>query len=211
MALPPCAPAAASETSEAKLSYSSSSIAAQALIMVSVSGSTSSSGTSSLTTYTSSRDSALSSELGDLASQLQYTDDEEKVKRRQCTRHLVREFCHDALERWLSEMGIGWVLDLTTDDPSAGTILLRAQPQRNSLTEGWIRALIEVMESTHLEYLQCLRLVLEEGFRGRLLRIFVATVLKERFVRGTDLPGRVQLFRNLRQLSSGCSLLLTPC
>jgi hypothetical protein len=138
----------------------------------------------------------LSSELGDLASQLQYTDDEEKVKRRQCTRHLVREFCHDALERWLSEMGIGWVLDLTADDPSAGTILLRAQPQRNSLTEGWIRALIEVMESTHLEYLQCLRLVLEEGFRGRLLRIFVATVLKERFVRGTDLPGRVQLFRN---------------
>ncbi|CAL4995315.1 unnamed protein product [Urochloa decumbens] len=105
------------------------------------------------TTYKSSRVSVMSSEL-DLAPHLSRVDlwswledDEEKVTKIERTKRLVKEFCHGgdgdtgAQERWLSEVGVGWVLDLS-DDPSAGTSsLLRTQPQRNSLTEKWIRAL----------------------------------------------------------------------
>jgi hypothetical protein len=109
-------------------------------------------------------------------------DDEEKLKRLERSKVLLEEFCHGdgdtgVLERWLSEMGIGWVLGLA-DDPSAGTSFLRAQPQRNNLAESWIRALTEITESTHLGYLQFLRQVLEEAYRERLLRIVEATVLK---------------------------------
>jgi hypothetical protein len=173
MALPPRVPAAASE-SEAKLW---SSVAARD-VMVSVayacstaSGSTT--GTFSSTAYTSSRGTVLSSRF-------QFTDDEEeKAKRRERTMHLVKEFCHRnggiaALKRWLSEMGVGWVLNLD-GDRSAGISLLRAQPERDNLTQRWIRALTEIMESAHLEYSQCLT---EEGFRDRLLRIVFATVVK---------------------------------
>ncbi|CAL4982365.1 unnamed protein product [Urochloa decumbens] len=104
------------------------------------------------TTYKSSRVSVMSSEL-DLAPQLSRVDlwswledDEEKTKKIDCTKRLVKGFCHSngdigaMVERWFSELGVGWVLDLA-DDPSAGTSLLRTQPQRNSLTEKWIRAL----------------------------------------------------------------------
>ncbi|CAL4989456.1 unnamed protein product [Urochloa decumbens] len=106
------------------------------------------------TTYKSSRVSVMSSEL-DLAPHLSRVDlwswledDEEKVTKIERTKRLVKEFCHGGdgdigalVERWLSEVGVGWVRDLS-DDPSAGTSsLLRTQPQRNSLTEKWIRAL----------------------------------------------------------------------
>jgi hypothetical protein len=102
---------------------------------------------------------------------LQIIDDEkpEKLEHAKHLAWLANEFCNGdgALERWLSEMGVGWVLDLA-DDPSAGTTsLLRAQPQRNNLTERWIRALTEVTDTDHLKHI----------------------------VRGTDVSRRVQLFR----------------
>ncbi|CAN6356128.1 unnamed protein product [Urochloa humidicola] len=79
------------------------------------------------TTYTSSRGS-LAGEL-DLALQ-RFEDDEEKLKkRRERARGLVEGFRHGdsdtgAPERWLSEMGVGWVLDLV-DDASAGPACCR--------------------------------------------------------------------------------------
>ncbi|CAN6342927.1 unnamed protein product [Urochloa humidicola] len=133
--------------------------------------SSSTSGTFS-TTYTSSRGS-LAGEL-DLALQ-RFEDDEEKLKkRRERARGLVEGFRHGdsdtgAPERWLSEMGVGWVLDLV-DDASAGASLLpRAQ---HNLTSDWIRALTEITGSTTL------RFVREQDVLGPFQLVFKETVLK---------------------------------
>jgi hypothetical protein len=83
-ALPPRAPAAATESSsEAKLS---SSVSARDLITVSVSGGAS--GNSSSTNYTSSRGSVLSSD--ELGVPLQIIDDEEKPEKLEHAKHLAR-------------------------------------------------------------------------------------------------------------------------
>ncbi|CAL5073886.1 unnamed protein product [Urochloa decumbens] len=119
------------------------------MIAYAYSGSTSA-GTFSTTTYTSSRGSL----AGELASQRgEVEDHEEKAKRRERAKGVLEGFCHGdgdigALERWLSELGVGWVLGLADDAPSAaGTSLLRAQ--RNlTLTERWIWALTEITGST---------------------------------------------------------------
>ncbi|CAO2153120.1 unnamed protein product [Urochloa humidicola] len=127
-------------------------MAASARSAVSTSGTYSSS-----TTYKSSRGSVVSSER-DLGSQISrmdlssgLEDDEEKVTVLERTKRMVRELCHGdgdtgaLVERWLSEMGVGWVLNLS-DDASAGTSLL-LRPQRN-LIEDWIRALYKITGST---------------------------------------------------------------
>ncbi|CAL4989457.1 unnamed protein product [Urochloa decumbens] len=139
------------------------------------------------TTYKSSGGSVVSSEP-DLASRLSrihlsswLEDDEEKVKKIEPAKHLVKEFFHGdgdtgaQVERWLSELGVGWVLDLADDDASAGTGLL-PRAQRN-LTEDWIRALNEIMGCT-------VRFVLghEVGMERDMLlgpvQLFKETVLK---------------------------------
>ncbi|CAL4982367.1 unnamed protein product [Urochloa decumbens] len=114
-------------------------------------GGSTTSGTYS-TTYKSSGGSVVSSEP-DLASRLSrihlsswLEDDEEKVKKIEPTKHLVKEFFHGdgdtgALERWLSEVGVGWVLCLSDDSYVGASSLLRAQPHHNNLTDRWIRAL----------------------------------------------------------------------
>jgi hypothetical protein len=143
--------------------------------MASVSGSTS--GNSSSTNYTSSRGSALSS--SELGVPLQFIGFEEKPKKLERAKHLAKEFCHGdgdtgALERWLSEMGVGWVLDLASD-PSVGMpSLLRGQPHRDNLTERWIRALTEITESIHF-----------------------MSLLEGRFLEEPDMPDPVQLVRFL--------------
>ncbi|CAL4982378.1 unnamed protein product [Urochloa decumbens] len=109
------------------------------------------------TTYKSSRGSVVSSGP-DLASQLSRMDvssgldgDEEKLKIERAKRLVMMVFCHGdgdigaLVDRWLSELGVGWVLDLA-DDASAGTSLL-PRAQRN-LTENWIRALNEITRYT---------------------------------------------------------------
>ncbi|CAN6362357.1 unnamed protein product [Urochloa humidicola] len=128
------------------------------------------------TTYTSIHGSVVSSKL-DLASRHSrihlssgLEDDEEKLKKTERAQHLLKEFSHGdddigAAERWLSELGVGWVLDLA-DDPSAGC-LVRAEPQRNNnISERWIRALTEIKE-----YI-CLVLIFHGmvRFEGRFVR-----------------------------------------
>ncbi|CAL4995329.1 unnamed protein product [Urochloa decumbens] len=112
------------------------------MVAYAYSGSTSA-GTFSTTTYTSSQGSL----AGELASQ-RVEDDEEKATRRERAKGLPEGFCHGdgdigALERWLSELGVGWVLGLAADAPSAGTSLLHL-----TLTERWIWALTEITGST---------------------------------------------------------------
>ncbi|CAO2153141.1 unnamed protein product [Urochloa humidicola] len=107
------------------------------------------------TTYKSSQGSVVSSEA-DLASKLLrmelssgLEEDEEKLNKIERAKRLVKEFCYGngdigaVVERWLSEMGVGWVLGLTSDT----SLLLRAQ---RDLKENWIQALMEIMGSTVL-------------------------------------------------------------
>ncbi|CAO2143376.1 unnamed protein product [Urochloa humidicola] len=126
------------------------------------------------TTYTSSRGS-LSGELD-----RRVEDDEEKAKRRQRAKGVVEEFCLrdgdiGALKRWLSEMGVGWVLDLS-EDPSAETSSLLLRAQRN-LTLDWTRALTEITEST-LRFVREQDVLAEQDVLGPVQLVFKETVLK---------------------------------
>ncbi|XP_062229873.1 uncharacterized protein LOC133927425 [Phragmites australis] len=75
--------------------------------------------------------------------------EEERAKARGLVKsHLVHEFCSDVcigLDRWLSELHVGWVLHLADDDASSGSrgsILISRQLQH--LAQSWILALLEI-------------------------------------------------------------------
>ncbi|CAL4995317.1 unnamed protein product [Urochloa decumbens] len=131
------------------------------------------SGTLSTTYDTSSR--------GSLARELdqRVEHDEEKAKRRQRAKGVVQEFCQGdgdigALERWLSEMGVGWVLGLA-DNASAGSRLL-LRVHRN-LTEDWIRALTELTGST-LRFVREQDVLAGQDVLGSVQLVIKETVLK---------------------------------
>ncbi|CAO2153148.1 unnamed protein product [Urochloa humidicola] len=110
------------------------------------------SGTYYSSTYKSTWGSVVSSEP-DLAPKLLswLEDGEERLKKIERAKGLVKEFCHcdeftgAQVEVWLSELGVGWVLDLGDDEPAGISLLPRAE---RNLTEDWIWALNKITKST---------------------------------------------------------------
>ncbi|OEL28601.1 hypothetical protein BAE44_0010381 [Dichanthelium oligosanthes] len=77
--------------------------------------------------------------------------DEDRVKKLEHIKGLVMEFCGDngnnlsSLERWLTELDVGWVLHLANDGAaSAGSSILISQQQLQRLTGSWILALYKI-------------------------------------------------------------------
>ncbi|CAL4995327.1 unnamed protein product [Urochloa decumbens] len=160
-------------------------MAAYACSSSTASGSTTS-GTYS-TTYKSSRGSVVSYDL-DLASQLPRIDlsswpvqDEEDTKRRERAKCVLEGFCHGdgdigALERWLWELGVGWVLGLGDGASAAGTSLLRLRATNRNITENWIRALAEITGAT-------VRFAVERGVPKPIILVRLVTTVEETVLR----------------------------